>query len=691
MATLPIQTEIDELAEGLTFVPLRFSRNKNLHVIDAADINLASRARLKYFLELQTPEYKYFGDWIAYHRSEGREVPIEASEGVYQGARFVFNEKNGKLDGCLEFIKPKRNASGLMVVVQQTLQYRLRELVTQDSPAVNTDVMLTPSWMIKAGLHPVDYEKHSETFFSTRQVTKRQFLTWQPDNLVVGKEERWLSFVMNFTPRPTKVKLRVRLSDANNNYEVVTKQTVSVGNFGQVIVAPIGVEQLGINTDTIVRYEVWLSDQDDNRISEVRTYWIDCQYRRFDRAIHFINQLGGWDTLRFLGQAAENLKVTKYKAERERTDNPSIEYVDTFIIDTEGEEEITLSTGYFERNALEHQKHLQSLLFSERVYLQTEKGHHYLELITNAIEKKRDNVDLIAYQLVFRKSGIIQNYSDLEPSETTGGRETGWRGIDYKHVLDAFGKRTGYVIPQRIERYYIDNNSLFKPYTVRPNIIGVDGYIDEQKLPNYDDVVGTTPFPSTEINREGSYIRSACAVGTPGPATIIVAAAKYGGEKAGDANVLAEAEAAAMDTQSYADTYGACYPDPWNYGAVVPAGYAKFRISHSKTPGVTQSDNFVTKSNNSNTVSKGNGWWLQIDFAGDVDVYLPGTWDINLPTTFATDVNWRFGVYGTDTQVRVWVNGVSVYQGSNNGEWFMAHYVPHATIPSQAKVYIEIF
>lgn len=692
MATLPIQTEIDELATGLTFMPFRFSRNKTQHIIDAADTTLSLRAGLKYYLELQVPEYKYFGDFVALHRSEGREVPIEASSNgsVYEGAKFSFNEKNGKLDGCLEFVKPAKGSTKLMTVVNQTMQYRLREIVQQEDPEVDTDVTRAAEWMVKAGLHPIDFEKWEETFFSARQKSKLAFLTWQPDNQYVGSEERWLSFLLNFSPRPTSVKLKVRLIPQDNMQatQVLTIDTVKIGSFGQIVVAPVGVTQLGIDTTLNAKYEVWLSNQENKRITEVRTFIIDADYRAFERGITFINQLGGWDTVRFTGESSESLKVTRYTAERERSVNPGIEFVDKFVIDIEGEDELVISTGFFEKNILEQQKHLQSLMFSERIYLQTPKGHQSIELVNNQIEKRRDNPDIIAYQFVFKKSSVIQNYSDLEPSDATGGREWGWRAIDYKHVLDAFGKRTGKVIPQRLEKYYIDDNSKYKPYTVKPNITGTDGYIEELTLPNAGAVAGTTPFPSTEINRLGSYTRALCAVGTPGPATIIVVAAKYGGEKAGDADALAEAEAATMNTQAYADTNGACYPDPWSYYIAVPADKAHFRISNSKSPG-SSTNNYVVKSGAG--VSKGNAWFLQISDEGQPDVYINGTWDIQLPTNFAPGDAWKFGLYGQYKKITVWVNGVAVFQGDNGSEYFYEYSVAHNLITSQAKVYIQVF
>lgn len=688
---------IDPLLENPTFIPFSFSRNKLQHTIDAADPTLSDRSGLKYFLEIQIPEYKYFGDFSALRRSEGREVPVSSEDGAtYAGATFVFNDVAGKLDGCLEYVKPTYGINKTSIVVEQTMQYRLRELVQQEFPEVNTDVILPASWIIKAGLSPQDYQDYSTTFFNQRQLLKRQFLTWQPNNIFVGQEDRWLSFLINFTPRPTAIKLKVRHNIKGADAVIIEKETINGAGLGQIVMIPVGVSQLGI-PDNVYSYDVWLSDQNDMRISEVRTYYVDRTSYVNERAITFVNSLGGWDTIRFTGAGSENLKITKQRAERERPADAGIDFADVFVVYSEGEEELIVSTGLFERQVIEKQKHIQDLLFSSKIYLQTNRGHLFLDLNTNTIEKNRDRSDIISYTFSFRKSGIYQNYSNAEAVPATTSRPTGWRALNYTHVLDAFGKRTGRVKPQQLEKYYLDDNTKYKPYTVKPNVPGTEGFIDQLLLPNADEIEGTTPYPSAEINRLGSYTRAACDDGgTPGPATILILAGKYGGEKAGDADALAELEAISLDTQAYANQYGACYPDPWSYVLVVPVNKAHFRISAvNGVGGTSYGAHYVAKS--SGATKKGNAWWLQLENAGQPDVYVPRSWDIELPTNFAPTEDWKFGIYGAvGTRLKVYVNGIEVYndvsgvQSIPEMQGFWEHSVAHALIPSQAKVYLLV-
>ena len=222
------------------------------------------------------------------------------------------------------------------------------------------------------------------------------------------------------------------------------------------------------------------------------------------------------------------------------------------------------------------------------------------------------------------------------------------------------------------------------------NSAGTEGYI--VSIVNPLITPGTTPFPNLEINREGAFIRTACtAGGTPGRATIIIPANKYGGERAGDAQELAELEFRAIDTQSYADTNGACYPDPWSYAVAVPVNYAHFRWNTFRVKGA-YTDSFIYLRDGSEQNKKGNFWAVFLETPNAPDVYAPGTNDIDIPTNLANAHVWVFGQYiGSGAgSVKIYINGTLYSEtGYNNPpDGFFSVEVPYAAIPSQAKVYI---
>ncbi len=547
---------IDPLKSGLVFLPMHFSRNALLHTIPAADPELTSRSGLKYFLEIQVPPYPNAASFEALSESEGREVPVDTSGvAVYEGAAFRYNTINGKIDGLLTCPPPTKGQSAISVTVTQTTPFRLRERVQGGTPAVNTDTTGAVKYAIKAGLDNKDFEAWGEQFFNLYQADARQFLTWLPnDRLVSRAQEEYLSFVLNFTPLPAEVRLRARVT-YNDGAEptVSTKMTVARPPLLSIIQCPAGAEVLGIPTNAKY-YEVWLTDENDLRLSEVRRYWLDAMPTLAERHITYLNSLGGWDTLRLTGLGNERLSVRQTLAERDLNTSTVPELI---VISSEGDRSLTVSTGNFRQDAATHVQCLQELLLSPVRYLHTPKGFESLRLTTNQLDYGSDERRVEARTLTFEMGETTANFSRMAPSPPQPTRPTRWRGLNLRYILDEFGKRTGEVIFAQLEKVYIDTEELYKPVTRKPNTPGDPDYIEP--IVSGSITVGETPYPNAAISRVGTFNRSNCGVGyIGGPVTIVIAAGKYGGESPGDADALAEAEYAALNTQAYADANGSC-------------------------------------------------------------------------------------------------------------------------------------
>lgn len=668
----------DVLATDIAFQDFLFAKNKNYHTIDSADVSLTDRTTLKYFLELQIPQLRFSGDFVALHESEGREKPLGSGPGgatVFEGVTFPFNQRNGKIDGFLEYEKPQFENYKMQTVLSQTIQYRLKERITGGTPNQNISRTLAAGWAIKAGLSRED-QGHTD-FWTNQQNNFRRFLTWQLNNQLVGRtQEHYLCFLINFSPLPTSLKLRVKYGDTT-----VTADTITGVQFGNIVVCPVRADALGI-PNNVSNYEVWLSRQDDKRISEVRKFFIEKYTPEFERTVIFANSLGGWDSIRLTGASENKLSINKINARRERYKKEGIEYVPTLSILQESTNSLTIDTGWTEGEAAKKKKLLSELIHSDQLFLVTEKGHRFVEVANNDLTNERDDEDVFNRAFTFTYKDDDSHFSLLSGAGVgTVQRPTGWRGVEYTHVLDSFGKRTGKMIATRLQRIYTDDNSIFKPLTYKYNTVGTDGYIPP--LIDSSIAVGSTPYPNAAISREGSFIRSTCSEGgTPGPATIVIAAAKYGGEKAGDADALAELEFRQLDTQAYANQFGACYPDPWSYAVSVPANKAHFRWNMMQG---THSSHFVWKHSSDYSVRKGNAWHLQLNHSSSPDVYMHGTNNIQLPSDFATSEHWKFGFYGSGT-AKIYVDGTLI--NTTICVDFTEIPIAHASIPSQSKVYV---
>lgn len=568
---------IDAIATDQSYLPMKFSRNKLTHTIDAADPALENRVGLKYELTLQVPEFAFSENFQDLHTSEGREAPVDPFSGVqtFSGAEFRYNfGRNGKIDGLLTYTKPRRLQNTMSVLLTQTMAFSMLERVTGGQPAVDTSRQLGKYYAIKAGLANEDFYAYGDTFFNKYQLGARQFLTWQPNyKRVATDQEEYLHFLLNFTPKPQILKLRVQSYNADGIAgDAYTAMSVANPVLYSVVCCPVGMKALNIPSDA-ARYDIWLSNQHDKRVSEVRTYMVDHSHEEFDRSIIFVNSLGGWDTLRLTGQAQRNLKVVQTTAAIERPANAGVDFSELKIISIEGEYDLQISTGFFKRDAVNYLKYLNELLLSEEIYLITDKGHRPLQLTTTGLNDQSDNQDLIARTFGFRILDTVENFSNLPAAEPLEERETTWRGISIRQVLDGFGKRTGYLEFARLEKVYQDDNSLVKPYTVKANSPGDPDYVPAifSTIPP-----GSTPYPNALLSKPGTFLRSNCETGRiGGAATITIPAGFFGGENEGDADNLAKARYESLNTQGYADSNGTCLVN------TVPV---KFGILHKVYP-----------------------------------------------------------------------------------------------------------
>ncbi|MDF7817925.1 DUF5977 domain-containing protein [Runella sp. MFBS21] len=644
---------IDFLADYLIFQPFKPSLNRLQHNIVAIDPETYPlRDRIKYYLTLKIPDFPgstSFQDLITIPSREKPPV-VEGAVSRYEGAHFNFENI---LDGLLKRQKPTFRQNSMITLTELTSPYCLLETVDYDGVNV-LDNLLLPKWVAKMGMTERDFDQWGERFFSTYQAEKRQFLTWQPNHKrIVEHQEEYLFFMLNFMPLPSILKLRVSAIFTDGTREAYTPLQLRSAQFGQVVTVPVGTHVIGANpTKTLQSYQVWLSNEYDHRLSEIRTYHLDHRKVAQERFIIFNNSFHTYDTLRLTGASTEAIKVTRTTAERERPLNAAPDFTEFYIVDRYADRELTISTGFFERDVAAQLRYLDELLMAEEWYLVTDRNHEPLELITTQLVDHDDIPDLVARQFQFRYVRQQNSYSRLPIAPPAPERPTYWKAEGLRYLLDAYGKRTGMVRPLKLVKCYVDDDTAVAPLTQKPNAAGDPDYVSEYLDTGI--VVGSTPYPNTAISRPTTFVRSSatCPSGLEGgPATITVASGKYGGEQPGDADALAEAEYNSLNTQAYANTNGTCTLNA-NYTATVPTGHFQYRSNaptkiglHRLTPSAPWPGD------------QGNTPELQ-SVVGSY-IYPVGSNALNFPVDGGAGFYFRvYGTNGTTYTLKVYRNGV---------------------------------
>ncbi len=153
-------------------------------------------------------------------------------------------------------------------------------------------------------------------YLSTYLPTNKKFLTWAPVQKYVDRlQEDYLNFwVYSDTIATLKLQIKAYFDDDTDETDITTELSpVTFRSLYQVPAGPVNSGATLINpAKNVTRYELSLLDQADAVISEVRTYYINSVRHPLTRYFMFLNSLGSFEVLRFIGQAE---KLTEFNRE----------------------------------------------------------------------------------------------------------------------------------------------------------------------------------------------------------------------------------------------------------------------------------------------------------------------------------------------------------------------------------------
>lgn len=610
-------------------IALDMTRNKIVVNVLAYDpVGVINRTGLEYFLEVWVPTSYNSGIYKLLGTLEAREEPkqINGTVEVYAGAFF---EISSLLDGMLETTKPLYAQDRISVCPCMVTPYYCIGKVKNNGVEVYNHIF-TSRYAIKSGIAERDYELYKDIFFTQYIGGSRRFLTYKPVTSVIqAGQTEFLSFLTNYDANITTIKLKM-VAKMLDGSEVVTTPQVLTG------ILPMNVYCIPIQTEdeNLASCSVWLLNQNNERISEVRNYIVDQRYRRHSRKILFENSLGVFDTFTFFGESAENLTFNRQIGEQFIGYDYLAEASESVIRAVRANRKLSIAIDWSSKSVVDY---LTDLSFSRKLYLETDRSHLSLLPTADTFIPYDDAEDWAGRRLEFIYGKEETNYSRLPIPMPVGSRATGWRPIATVCELDSKGKYNGKLQVTMIEKIYLDDNSLVLPRQIKANILGEEGYVLPAQSGNCASTA--TPFLSVQISRQGTFVRQNCGVGfIGGYATIVIPAGTWGSLlNQADANAKAEADWQSKNTQAYADQYGPCSNYPQNYAIAggVPAGrfWVRFQtISQTLTANSGISNYDFDGSN----YRPGNMWFNQSNLQpNQTDVYTPNTWDVSFPTTIA--------------------------------------------------------
>lgn len=547
---------IPALATGLTYTPVRLSRNRITINTDALDpITYPVRTFLRYFLEVYVPNNPGSSSFDLVATPEAAEEPVTIIDSLetYRGAFFDIEDI---LDDYLTPTPPTFGQTAVSTAPYVLMPFYTKSIVKDDGDIVAATT-LASEYVLKAGIREEDLSAWGRLLFANADGKLTKFLTWMPDSRkVLPGEQIFLYWLNNSNTATEFIYVNIAVYYDDNTDETITGVLSITRESNMAVYAiPVGPTALELNelAKIVTKYSVWLTDDDDDRLSEVRTFILDYNYYRKTRQLIFANGLGGYDSLSLTGRGGEKLSVSQFSSER----MPDVEslptYSETVINTITGERQLNIATGHLSKA---ERTWLQELLYSREIYIVTDREFIPLQLLDTEYSYEIDDENRIGRGFVFRYSNKQNNLSTLPIAPPTTSRPTGWRAYSYACLLDSFGIRTGYAGTTVLEKYYTDTNERYKPITFKPNTPDTEGYL----APTISEDCEDPAYLSVAYSAPCSYQRNNCTPPLVGSyPTITIAANRWGSELSQeDADGKALAEWLSLNSQTYANTNGTC-------------------------------------------------------------------------------------------------------------------------------------
>lgn len=637
---------IDSLAT-LSYLPLRLSGNQIAYTIDAASDSITDRSGLDYFLRVQKPKAFGVGQYEDLIVLPGREEPPINRMGstIYPGAQFdvaVYLADN------LRRTPPRPGQTSIDLCGELTMPFYVQSWIENDEVEIVGSRRTLPLEQVLHGrLSTEQFAMWRDEFFTTHLRQSRQFLTWQPaEKWVEEAQPEFLYFLVNFTPRPNILRLRVEVTYNDGIQDTFTAGSIAVAGQYTVYGFPVGFQALGLalressSGRAVHSYRVWVSSEANARLSEVRTYYVNREWEPNALFLLYANSLGGYDTLRCTGQASRSLTVKGTLLQTALATNYLPSTSELFSLSRTGERLLTVNTGLMDGADLDY---LSELALSDEIYVVTQEGFVALLPADGTLNLQADDENLSGRTMTFRYSKTEVGYSALPAAPSVPARPTRWVAINPFCLIDEQGLRTGMMNATALELRYADDNSLVKPRTTKPNLPGTDGYV----APFQSALCATTPFVNALIQQAGTFRRSNCAPDQEGTvATLTIPAGTYGGETAEQLQSRIDAALKAMDTQEYANQYGSCLANPANYSADVPVNHFYYRSALPGNTGI-----YLNAS-----PGMGNTWMVQ----GQPGAYVFAIGSNNLAFPTGQVGDWILtaqGIVGVASNCQIYING----------------------------------
>jgi hypothetical protein len=259
---------------------------------------------------------------------------------------------------------------GMQQITDNVVRAQFLQAESYGDPQVDQASTLVDTFKVINGGLP---KQILDNFFADILPVTKQFLTWAPLRKRVTQTQPELLHFYVYTDTITELNLIVKLYFTDGTDSTHTIDTETGIEEEQVWRLPAGFTQLGLSTlaagKTVKKYELWLTNQSDAIISEVRTYAMEYVEATENRFWLFTNSLGMFEILRTEGKTTESHELTRETSSNYLPNGYALDMGEIQSRVLGSMETLDVSTGYLDSKT--EALWAKEILLSERVFLLT--------------------------------------------------------------------------------------------------------------------------------------------------------------------------------------------------------------------------------------------------------------------------------------------------------------------------------
>lgn len=283
------------------------------------------------------------------------------------------------------------------------------EFSAQESSAITFDVeidIVAPAWSeeythsftaIRGGLPKEVYAQDGNFFAYMGFSGNQKLLTHQPlrkPNVSLDSPEYLAFFTATWGATITR-NLRILYTDGTED-----TSTDDFDKDGNVITCiRCKLEDLGYNEEKeVLEYHIFFTD--GTRTTRLQIFEVDNSFRRQERFFIFENSLGGWDTLRCVGEQESEASFDQASASDYSANqiNDNILETDMFVYDSSMANEHDVATGYYPASYISY---LREFMQSKNKYLVVNSKLYPVVLTSKKLKYAQDERGLKAAQFSY--------------------------------------------------------------------------------------------------------------------------------------------------------------------------------------------------------------------------------------------------------------------------------------------------